>query len=123
VGIQTLSAEVSGLKTEIEQKLNVNVNLDVNLNVNDPVLEQLSMVRVEIAAMSPTVTHCHIIRKLFRLRSIFLTMLSELRSVLLVLSCPIEFVSIHYPISLRSKSNSFRSDRKRLSRHSGLSFS
>jgi hypothetical protein len=82
VGIQTLSAEVSGLKTEIEQKL--------NLNLNDPVLEQLSIVRVEIAAMSPTVTHCHIIRKLFRLRSIFLTMLPELRSVLLVLSCPIE---------------------------------
>jgi hypothetical protein len=35
VGIQTLSAEVSGLKTEIEQKLNL------NLNLNDPVLEQL----------------------------------------------------------------------------------
>jgi hypothetical protein len=51
VGIQTLSADVSDLKTENEQKL--------NLNLTDPVLEQLSMVRVEIAAMSPTVTHCH----------------------------------------------------------------
>jgi hypothetical protein len=52
VGIQTLSAEVSGLETEIEQKLNlnlnVNLNVNVNLNLNDPVLEQLLMVRVEI---------------------------------------------------------------------------
>jgi hypothetical protein len=62
VGIQTLSVEVSVLKTEIGQKLNLNLNL----NLNDPVLEQLSTdfselrkevstVQVEIAAMSPTV--------------------------------------------------------------------
>jgi hypothetical protein len=50
VRIQTLSAEVSCLKTEIEQKLNL------DLNLNHLVLEQPSMVRVEIAAMSRTVT-------------------------------------------------------------------
>jgi hypothetical protein len=59
VGIQALSAQVFALKTEIGQKL--------NLNLNDRVLEQLSRdfselrrevstVRVEIPAMSPTVT-------------------------------------------------------------------
>jgi hypothetical protein len=59
VGIQALSAQVFALKTEIGQNL--------NLNLNDRVLEQfsryfselrkeVSTVRVEIAAMSPTVT-------------------------------------------------------------------
>jgi hypothetical protein len=63
VGIQTLSVEISALKTEIGQKLNLNLNM----NLNDPVIEQLSMdfselrkdfstVRIEIAALSPTVT-------------------------------------------------------------------
>jgi hypothetical protein len=70
------------------------------------------------------VTDCHIIGKLFLLRSIFVTMLLELRSVL-VLSSLIEFVSEHYPISLIplwSKLYSFHSDQEPLSRLSGLSF-
>jgi hypothetical protein len=38
VGIQTLSAQVIALKTDIGQKL----KLKLNLNLNDPVLEQFS---------------------------------------------------------------------------------
>jgi CII-binding regulator of phage lambda lysogenization HflD len=71
VGIQTLLAEVSALKTEIGQKLKLKLKLmlmlKLKLKQNDPVLEQLSTdctelrkevstVRVEITAMSPTVT-------------------------------------------------------------------
>jgi hypothetical protein len=61
VGIQTLSVEVSALKTEIGQKLNL------NLNLNDRVLEQLSRdfselrkevltLKAQISGMLPTVT-------------------------------------------------------------------
>jgi hypothetical protein len=43
VGIQTLSAQVFTMKTEIGQKSRLKLKL--NLNLNDPVLEELSMVR------------------------------------------------------------------------------
>jgi hypothetical protein len=122
VGIQALSAQVFALETEIGQKLNLNA----------PVLEQFSTDFSELRKEVLTL-EAHISGMCYPLSHQPKTVptsfnLSNNAARIEKCPCRIEFVLIHYPISLlfssiRSKLNSFRSDQKRLLRHSGLSFS